>query len=119
MIAEALQGYAQPRAMKKSGNFLALAQTYKQLNAPFGAFGMSALKASTRALASNDAGDATYTSIQGQIQSLTTQRNAVAAQIKALLNGAEFDGQVIGGQQANDLINQANALLNQMNQLAQ
>ena len=118
VLSEALTGWAIPSAVKKSGGFVPLAQVYKQLNAPFGAFGMDTLKASTRALASNDAGDATYTSLEGQIQSLTAQRDALAAQIKAALNGAAFDGQVLSTQQANNLIAQAQSLLDQAHALA-
>ncbi len=117
VLSEALTGWAIPSAVKKSGGFVPLAQVYKQLNAPFGAFGMDTLKASTRALASNDAGDATYTSLEGQIQSLTAQRDALAAQIKAALNGAAFDGQVLSTQQANNLIAQAQSLLDQAHAL--
>jgi hypothetical protein len=62
----------------------------KRLNAPFGEFTMAALKASTKALASTDADDATYTSIEGQIESLTSQRDALAAKMVGLLNGAEI-----------------------------
>ena len=61
VISEILQGYARPLALKQSGSFVALAQIYKQLNASFGEFAMDTLKASTKALASNDAGDLTYT----------------------------------------------------------
>ena len=90
VISEILEGYARPLALKKSTSFVALAQVYKQLNAPFGAFAMATLRASTKALASNDA---TYNSIEGQIQALTTQRNTLAAQMISLLDGAEFNGQ--------------------------
>jgi hypothetical protein len=117
VVSEILQGYAIPPAVKKSSNFSALAQIYKQLNAPFGAFAMATLKASTKALASNDDGDATYLRIEGQIQSLTTQRNALAAQIVSLLNGAEFNGQSFSTAQAQSLIAQAQTLLNQANAL--
>ena len=113
VISEILQGYALPSAVKKSTSFVALAQMYKQLNASFGEFAMATLKASTMALASNDAGDATYTSIEGQIDSLTTQRNALAAQMIGLLNGAEFNGQSFSDAQAQSLIAQGQALLNQ------
>jgi hypothetical protein len=117
LISEILQGYARPPAVKKSTSFVALAQMYKQLNASFGAFAMATLKASTKALASNDAGDATYTSIEGQIDSLTTQRNALAAQMIGLLNGAEFNGMSFTDAQAQSLIAQGQALLNQANAL--
>jgi hypothetical protein len=95
-----------------------LGDTYKQLNAAFGTFAMDTLKASTRALASNDAGDATYSSIEGQIQSLTSQRDALASQIKAALDGAAFGGQKLDKQQAQGWIDQANALLAQAHALA-
>src|SRR6266566_1690628 len=112
-----LQGYARPLALKKSTSFVALAQMYKQLNAPFGEFAMATLKASTKALASNDADDATYNSIEGQIQSLTAQRGALAAQMIGLLDGAEFNGQTFSDAQAQSLIGQGQALLNQANAL--
>jgi hypothetical protein len=117
LVSEILQGYAIPPAVKKSTSFSALAKIYKQLNAPFGAFAMATLKASSKALASNDDGDASYLNIEGQIQSLTTQRNALASQIVALLNGAEFNGQSFSGPQAQSLIAQAQTLLNQANAL--
>src|SRR5881227_1008226 len=79
LLSGDLSGYAIPAAVKKSGgNFTQLAATYKQLNASFGTFAMNTLKASTRALASNDAGDSTYNSIESQIQSLTLQRDTLA-----------------------------------------
>ena len=90
--------------LKKSSSFIALAQIYKQLDASFGSFAMDTLKASTRALASNDAGDATYTTIEGQIDNLTSQRNALAAQIIGLLNGAEFNSHTFNDAQAQQLI---------------
>lgn len=113
VISEILEGYARPSAVKSSTSFVALARMYKQLNAPFGQFGMSILRASTKALASNDVGDATYNSIEGQIQSLTLQRDALAAQMNALLEGAEFNGQAFGNAQAQPLIAQGQTLLNQ------
>jgi len=117
VVSEILQGYARPSAIKKSSSFLPLAQIYKQLNAPFGAFAMATLKSSTKALASNDDGDATYLDIEGKIESLTAQRDALASQIQALLNGAEFNGQSFSDAQAQSLIIQANALLTQANAL--
>ena len=105
--------------MKKSTSFVQLAQIYKQLDASFGAFAMDTLKASTKALASNDAGDATYNQIEGQIASLTRQRDALAAQIIGLLNGAEFNGTTFSNAQAQSLISQAQSLLAQAHALAQ
>jgi hypothetical protein len=114
VISEILQGYARPLALKQSSSFVALAQIYKQLNASFGEFAMDTLKASTKALASGDpTDDTTYTSIQGQIESLTAERDALAAQMIGLLEGAEFNGQTFSDAQAQSLIAQGEALLNQ------
>jgi hypothetical protein len=117
IVAEVLEEKALPFAVRISPAFTALARTYKQLYAPFGQFAMGTLKASTKALASNDPGDTTYTSIEGKIQSLTTQRDALAAEIKQLLNGAEFNGQPFNALKALALIVRGNILLQQANQL--
>jgi hypothetical protein len=94
-----------------------LGDAYKQLMASFGTFSMDTLIASTHALASNSAGDATYTGIEAQIESLTNQRNALAAQIRTGFNQAEFNNVTLSENQlkdwtkaANDLIAQAAAL---------
>src|SRR3989442_15887726 len=50
VISEILEGYARPLALKKSTSFVALAQVYKQLNAPFGAFAMATLRLPPRRL---------------------------------------------------------------------
>ena len=119
LLSQDLTGYAIPSAVKKSGsNFSQLAAAYKQLNASFGTFAMNTLKASTHALASNDAGDATYNSIEGQIQSLTSQRDALAAQIKAALDAATFDGQVLNSAQVQSWLSQAQSLQSQAAALA-
>lgn len=120
VISEITQGYALPAAVKKSTSFVPLAQMYKQLNASFGQFAMAILKSSTKALAANvdaDGNDTTYTNIEGQIDSLTTQRNTLAAQMISLLDGAEFKGQSFTDAQAQSLISQGQTLLNQANAL--
>jgi hypothetical protein len=117
VISEVVEHSALPPAIRLSPGFTALARTYKQLNAPFGQFAMATLKASTKALASNDTGDATYTSIEGRIQSLTARRDALAAEIKGLLNGAEFKGQPFDPLKAVLLIVRGDVLLDQANRL--
>ena len=117
VISEVVENNALPLAVKISLGFTALAQTYKQLNAPFGQFAMATLRASTKALASNDPGDATYTSIEGKIQSLTARRDALAAEIKGLLNGAEFRGQPFNVLKALSLIVRGSILLGEANHL--
>ena len=94
-----------------------LADSYKQLMASFGLFSMYTLTASTHALSSNSAGDTTYNNIENQLVTLTNQRNALAADIRAGLNSAQFDGVKLSENQikawtqaADDLIAQAQAL---------
>ena len=118
VVSEILQGYAQPAAVKKSTSFVPLAQMYKRLNAPFGDFAMAVLKSSTYALASGDSNsDTTYVTVEGQIDSLTNQRNALVAQMNGLLNGAAFQGKSFTNAQAQSLITQGQSLIDQANAL--
>ncbi|HEX6701680.1 MAG TPA: hypothetical protein VF101_13210, partial [Gaiellaceae bacterium] len=119
LLSGDLSGYAIPAAVKKNlTDFTQLADAYKQLNASFGTYAMNTLKASTRGLASNDANDQTYTSIEGQIQSLTSQRDGLAAQIKAALDAATFNGQALNSAQVQSWLSQAQNLQDQAAALA-
>jgi len=117
VITEIMDGGARPAAVKQSPTFGQLARSYKQLNASFGRFAMATLRASSKALASNDVGDATYTLIEAQIQSFTAQRDALARQMKGLLDGAEFGGQPFSTGQAAPLISQASQLIAAANKI--
>ena len=111
-LVEKLDGWAQPSAVKKSDNFVALARALKQITAPVGALGLASLHASTIALASGNAqDDSTYTNIENQLASFTGQRDALVAQILPLLEGAEMDGTPIADSVARNLIRQATNLL--------
>jgi hypothetical protein len=114
VVTEVISAYALDLAANRT-TIEQLGTVYKQLNAPFGAFGLSTLAASTRALAGDEA---TYTSIEGQIANLTTQRDALAAQIRTALNGAAFRHQPIREQQATSWITAAQGLLSQATALA-
>jgi hypothetical protein len=118
-VTQPLYDWAIPQSLRAHNEtLLRLGDAYKQLNASFGDFDMNILKASTKALASNDASDATYTSIENQIAGLTTQRDSLAGQIKGALNAAAFNGQALNEQQAKGLIDQANSLIGQAHTLA-
>jgi hypothetical protein len=95
-----------------------LGVAYKQLMASFGSFSMDTLVASTTALSSNSTGDATYNTIEGEIQDLTNQRNALAADIRTGINDAEFNGTRLSENQIRSWIDQSNALLAQAHDLA-
>src|SRR6266699_2208435 len=115
-LVEELTGWAQPSAVKKSSSFVPLAQIYKQINACVGQFGLATLSASTRALESGSPShDSTYMNLENQLASFGSQRDALAAQMISLLERAEFNGQTINEQQAEQLISQGQALLNAVN----
>jgi hypothetical protein len=119
-VVQPLYDWAVPQTLRAHRETLIqLGDVYKQLNASFGSFAMDTLKASTRALASGSAtDDSTYTSITTQIGALTAQRDALAAQIKAALFKAAFDGQALSEQQAKGWIDQSQALLDSAASLA-
>jgi hypothetical protein len=118
-LVENLKGWAQPSAVKKSANFVALAQTLKQISAPVGPLGLASLHASTVALdGGNAADDSTYASIENQLASFTAQRDALVAQIVPLLEAAQFNGKPIPDATAADLIQQGQNLLNSVQSYA-
>ena len=81
--------------------------------------GLASLHASTVALESGTSGsDATYTNIENQLISYTSQRDALASQILSLLEGAEFSGTPIPANTANSLIQQAHTLLSNVQNYA-
>jgi hypothetical protein len=96
-ISESLQPWALPRTVREhSSSVFVLSQVYKQLNAAFGVFAKDMLVASTNALSAGTASnDTTYARIEAGIQDLTTQRDALATQIKTVLDGATFKGRAI------------------------
>src|SRR5260221_2702755 len=108
-----------PAVQAHSGLLIALSQAYKQIEAPVGQLGFASLKISTTALESGNASDdSTYTSLENQLASITSQRDALAAQISAILEGATFNGQAVDPSSTARLIGQANNLLDHMNTLA-
>jgi hypothetical protein len=120
VVAEPLEPSALPQTLRAHREtLLRLGAAYKQLNAPFGEFGTKVLIASTRAIESGGASDdATYTRVEGEMETLTAARDALAANIRAALEGAAFAGQALNEQQAKDYIEQAQSLLNQAAALA-
>jgi len=96
-----------------SETLLRLGQVYKQINAPFGSLAQSTLTVSTFAIQSNSDGDTVYNKLEAKIASWTSQRDALASQIKSILEGAEFSGLSINEQQAKQLISDSQTLLDQ------
>jgi hypothetical protein len=96
-----------------SHTLLELGQIYKQINAPFGSLAQSTLTVSTYAIESTSQGDTIYTNLENRIASWTAQRDPLAAQIKSLLEQAQFSSLAINEQQAKQLISSSQALLDQ------
>ena len=84
VLAEVIEPSALPPAMRSSRLLTRLGQAYTAINAPVGPFGLATLTASTRALASNSAGDARYRSVEAQLEALGAARDALAAQWRPL-----------------------------------
>jgi hypothetical protein len=118
-LIEDLQSQALPKSVSaNSSTFLKLAQALKQINAPVGQLGLQSLVVSTNALKSDASGDQTYTQLEGDLSNITSQRNALAAQMLQLLEAAEFGGQSLTTQRVDQLVSDAQALLNQVKSLA-
>ena len=115
VLVEALRSSALPRSLRNSEfNFILLANAYKQITAPVGFLGLTSLSVSTRALAGDDD---TYNNLEGKLTTLTQQRDALAAQIIQVLEGAEFNGKSIDLKTTISLIAQAGQLLAEVEQL--
>ncbi len=116
VLVEDMQDSALPDAVKvHKDTFENLAQIYKQINAPVGMLSLCTLKISTQALNSASSGDATYTSLENQLGSISSQRDTVKNQIINILEGAEFNGDTMNPHQADTLIGQAHDLLGKVN----
>jgi hypothetical protein len=117
VLTEALDKHAIPQKLFEHRNTTGeLGNIYEQLNAPFGQFGTDTLVASTRAITSTQ--DSVYDGIEGSIQDLTTQRDALALKIETALDDAAFNNKEIKEKDAKDWIAQAKSLLNQAAALA-
>ena len=93
------------------GLLLRLGRLYTQIEAPVGPFGLATLKASTRALASQSAGDAAYARTERQLRQLGAERDAIGALMRSALLGAAFAGHPIDVPAARHLIQEARQLL--------
>jgi len=112
VIVEPLYDWAVPQALRAHREtWQRLASVYKQLNATFGSFSMAVLKVSTRALASDSPGDATYATLENRIASWTLQRDALATGIKSALTNSAFHDIALNEQLAKSYIADANRLI--------
>ncbi len=95
-----------------------LSAVYKQLDAPFGKFGITTLDADTSALASDAAADATYTGMDAQLQACESERSSLVARIEAALQAAETGRAPLPRNETERWIEQAQRLSHDANTLA-
>ena len=119
VLTEAIDEHAQPVRLRGHTHTLSqFAALYKQINAPFGQLGVDTLKISTAALASGDGNDSVYTTLTNKILHWTDERDALAAEMKAMLDGAAFGDEVFDEVQSGVLIDRAQALLDDVSSCA-
>ena len=113
VIVEDLSDAALPASLAGANRaaYVSLAQAYKQINAQLGPLGLATLKASTYALTGDDAGDARYAACTARIGEWTRTRDALAGQMKAMLDAAAFHGQAVDPAAAAGLVAQAGSLV--------
>ena len=111
-IVELLDPKILPSSLQvHSDALLELGQIYKQIDAPFGQLSKSTLAVSTYAITSTSTGDAAYNNLENQMSQWTLERDGMAAQIKTMLEGAEFSGTPIDEKVAKHIITEGEALL--------
>ena len=97
-----------------------LHEVYKDITAPFGPYAHDTLVASTAGIKSGSTGsDGHYAAVENQIETLTSERDALAAQMRTALTVATFGGG--GGAREQDLkgmIDHGRAILAQASALA-
>jgi hypothetical protein len=94
VLSQALRENVVPKGLRRHRRALVvLGDVYKQITAPFGRFAHDTLVASTSALRSGSAtDDSRYATIESRIATLTERRDALAAEIRSVLNRAAFGG---------------------------
>jgi hypothetical protein len=115
VLIEFLEDRVLPRSLRRSENFLELAQVYKQLNAPLGSVGLGSLHFANRSILSDDTA---YGKFLTTIAGITSQRDAVAAEIKPLLDAAAFGNQPIDEHKEDQLVRRARAVIDRVADLA-
>jgi hypothetical protein len=112
-LIDDLEDSALPSYLQTGGSgpgrtgFDLIAAAYKRIYAPVGPLGMTTLALSTTALAGDDA---TYARLETALSNVTTQRDAIAAQMIAALEAAEFGGTSVPPS-AQKLVGKADSLL--------
>jgi hypothetical protein len=117
VIAGILDTKALPQTLRAHRETLErLAAIYKQINAPLGRLGKDVIAISDAAVRSSD--ESRYEALESAIQDLAAERDAIAGEMRSLLEQATFGGGAIDEQEAKALIKRAEALLAQADSTA-
>jgi hypothetical protein len=117
VLAEWIDASALPSGIRsRQENFIELASTYKQLNAPLGTLGRASLVWANRSVTGTDR---TYARYLDRIADVTAQRDALAGTIKTVLDRASFDHQAVDEFAEDGLGDRARDLINRVKELAE
>src|SRR5258706_160333 len=110
------QGALPPAIRQRLENFTELAEVYKQLNAPLGELGRASLVYANRSVTDADRAYAPYLT---KITDITSQRDALASDIKTVLDGAAFRNRPVDEGSEDDLGHRARALIDRVKDLTE
>jgi arylsulfatase A-like enzyme len=115
VLVEKLESRALPDALEDSRDeYVELAQAFKQIFATKGSVGVNSLVAANRAITSDDK---TYGKFLAKIGDITEDRNELASDMIALLNGAAFANKPI--REHEDLVERARRLVDKVEDMAE
>jgi hypothetical protein len=116
VLSEWMERRALPSAIRqRQENFVELAEVYKQLNAPLGALCRASMTYANRSITGVDKVYARYLT---KIDDITNDRNALAKQIKMVLNAAAFGTQPVDEYSEDGLGHRARELIERVRDLA-
>ena len=119
VVLEMLDGNALPQSLHAHHDtLLELGKIYKEIDAPFGKLAKDTLAISTYAITSTSTGDEVFNTLENKIAGWTAERDELAAQMNAMLQGAEFQGAAIDERAAQDAIEDGEQLLDKANDCA-
>jgi len=115
VLVEKLESRALPDALEDSRDeYVELARAFKQINATKGSVGRNSLVAANRAITSDDK---TYGKFLAKIGKITDERNELASDMIALLNGAAFANKRL--REHEDLVERARRLIDKVEDMAE
>lgn len=117
VLSEWLEHRALPSGIRQHReNFVELAAIYKQLDAPLGELGRASMRYANRSITS---GDNVYARYLSKISDITSRRNSLAGDIKAVLDAAAFGNQPVDEGSEDGLGHRARTLIDRVKDLAE